>query len=308
MISDIPTATEFEEHGVDYLNLAWDGIMKILVDLFESSEGGYAIDGQHESKVWESAQRTLSTSLLLTHQGCELLLKSRIAEISPFLLISSNIRNWPKPTKTNAVSFDEIRTLDAQDLPKMHDLVTKYQLSDDFKTSYNTLRKNRNKVSHTVSKNLRFTAAELLKVILGISHELLANKKWFRLRESHLASGVDAALHSNDYDSFVLAREAVILKAELDRPSMLKYFDFDKKRRAYICPVCAYSSSDWDYFEDATIALLKPNTSKSNKVYCFACDGLSPVIRKACNHDDCKGNVLTEDAERCLTCFGDQTE
>mgnify|MGYP006427085019 CR=1 FL=1 len=305
MIDGIPSSTEFKEHGIDYLNLAWEATMKILVELFEL---GDVFDDEDKNEVWESAQRTLSTSLLLAHQASELLLKSRISEISPFLLISSDLRHWPKPSNTNAIPFDEIRTIDAQDMPKMHDLVSKHKLSDEFIQSYDMLRTKRNKVSHTVSKNLRFTAGEILKSILEITHELLPDEKWFRLRESHLASGVDAALHSNDYDSFVIAREAVILKAEFDRASMLKYFDFDKRRRAYICPVCVLSSSDWGYFEDATISLLEPNTPTADKVYCFACGNLSQVIRRCCNHKDCKGNVLTEDMERCLTCFGDQTE
>lgn len=304
MISDIPTINEFKEHGVDYLNLAWDGTMKILVDLFEMGD----VDEWHKAEIWESAQRILSTSVLLTHQGCELLLKSRITETSPFLLISSDIRHWPKSSRSKGISFDKIRTVDAQDLPKLHDLVTNHMLSDHFKDSYNDLRKMRNKVSHTVSKNLRFTAVENFKSILEITHELLPDEKWFRLRESQLEKNVDAAIYSNDYNLFVLAREAVILKNVLERSSLIKFFGFDKRIRSYICPECVYSSIDWDYFEDATISQLVPNSHKSNTLHCFACGSSTTVSRGKCNHDGCNGSVLTEDMERCLTCFGDQTE
>ncbi len=278
--------------------------MEILVKLFEFEDKDEEIDAE----LWQSAQRTLATSLLLTHQGCELLLKGRIAHVSPYLLLSSDIKQWPRASTNNDVSFEDIRTIDAQDLIRLHDIVSAKPLSGEFRNGYTALRQKRNTVAHGISKSIQFTSKEMLKSILEIVHELLPTEKWFSLRRNRLENNADSVLYpgeSVDHHEFVLTREALILIQEFDRKDLIRYFRFDKRRRRYYCPTCT-TYDCIEYLDGPRLGVLEPNSPQSKVLYCFVCGEKHEVIRTKCIHEDCKGNVISKSDNQCLTCLDDQ--
>ena len=79
-------------------------------------------------------------------QGVELILKGKITYISPYLLITDSPSKWPSPYKDNEISFSQFRTLDAQDLIKVHDIFADAKISDEFAKLYNSLREKRNAI------------------------------------------------------------------------------------------------------------------------------------------------------------------
>ena len=95
MIIDIPTANDFQHAGIEFINLAMDQVFS-LYDNIENSELEEWGDCDEIESYWKSAQRTLSNALTLVQQGIEFLLKGRIVNVSPFLLISGEPRTSKK--------------------------------------------------------------------------------------------------------------------------------------------------------------------------------------------------------------------
>lgn len=165
MIIDIPTFEDFESSGVIFLNIAWDSVHEILFTLDESEFEEWD-DGDMSDDFWASAQRPLITALSLVQQATELLLKGKIANVSPYLLIADDPRNWPKGCDKTDVPFVDFRTIDAQDLIRVYNTVVGKRLDDSFIESYEHLRRVRNRIMHSVDKKFRTSPKEIIFTIL----------------------------------------------------------------------------------------------------------------------------------------------
>ena len=60
-----------------------------------------------------ASQRNLAMSVNLFHQALDFLLKGRIVEISPYLLICGFSSDWPKGVDKKDILFSELYTLDS---------------------------------------------------------------------------------------------------------------------------------------------------------------------------------------------------
>ena len=87
MIIEIPNKNDFDKSGLSMLNLAWDAIATLYRDLENAEIEEWDDDGEVTEEFWQAAQRPISVALALAQQGIELLLKGKIAEISPFLFL-----------------------------------------------------------------------------------------------------------------------------------------------------------------------------------------------------------------------------
>ncbi len=298
MITDLPSAQDFYDSGKDLLGLAWDSISQLLLNLDEAEYFG--IDTEEVSDAyWEAARLRLATALSTTQQGVEFLIKGRITEVSPFLLIVDNPSKWPSPYTGSPLKFSQFRTLDAQDLPRVHDTVSLKPLSAAFVEKFVWLRESRNTIMHSVDKELTVPVVGVLKSILFVHKNLFPDEHWPSVRLSQLEKAPDIELGSIDYvRNRVCWEMSVVL--DLLNPSEVKlYFNIDKKQRRYTCPVCYYEASRDAGFE-YQLAVLRPNSSKSTKLYCPICDLLHKVVRRKCD-SNCPGNVLDGDGT-CLTC------
>jgi hypothetical protein len=95
MITNIPSADDFQESGMGFLNLAWDTISSIAITWGDAEAQLWKTSANDPNTYWMSAQKPLATALVLACQGVEMLLKSKICEVSPFLLIAGDPRGWP---------------------------------------------------------------------------------------------------------------------------------------------------------------------------------------------------------------------
>jgi hypothetical protein len=303
MILDIPTSADFEANGVAFLNLAWEAVLGLSLDLAESETEELDEEDRVTDEYWEDAQRPLAVAVALAQQGTEFLLKAKISAVSPYLLISGEPAGWPKGCDKEDKSFADFKTIDAQDLVRVYDTVASSRLSDSFKREYERLRRLRNTVMHTVDKRLRFTAEEGILAILQVVEALLAPRKWLALRREYLQGGVDVARehgHGNNTDC-VMARETVHVIDLLEPAQVKQFYEFDPKQRRYYCPNCEHGCADWQI--GVTLAQLRPNTPESTSVHCLVCDQIQSVVREECGHNGCKGNVISEDYGVCLTCW-----
>lgn len=258
------------------------------------------------NEYWSAAHKPLATALALAHQGVELLLKANICAVSPFLLIAGDPRAWPQGAHIRDTPFSDFRTIDSQDLVRAHDSVRTPRLTDQFKTCFDQIRQDRNRILHSVDPRLSIQVGEIVSFILEAHHTLVGERRWVSQRRRYLSAtpeSISFAESSHGEDNLV--REMMLLLELLDSRQVTKYFGFNKKQRRYICPNC---KDIYPYGKTPFLAILEPNMPNATSVHCVACDNRFTIQRKPCKTQDCKGNViLLEDCETfvyeaCLTC------
>ena len=303
MITGIPKKSDYDSTARALLNLAWQISIDLSIFLKEAKENSGA--QRIERKYWRACQPQLTTALSLTQQASELFLKARIISKSPYLLISTEPKNWSKVCDNTRVPFSEFRTIDAQDLIYVHDAVGLPCLSPDTKKCFNDLRKKRNTIMHAVDKHLKLDLHQIIIAILEYSDCFVGPSKWIECRRQHIESSPNAIAYRNfpDATTFCLAREFECVIEALAPAEIKDFFRFDKKQRRYTCPHCTSDCRDAEY--KPRFALLQPKGSNSTTLHCYLCENDFSVIRKPCAKRRCKGNVIFKDElgdETCLTC------
>lgn len=299
MITEIPLGNDFIATGLSLLDFSWDTVSTLMTQLDDSKYFGVDIPEVSDA-FWEASKQRLATALAIAQQGVEFILKSRIADVSPFLLIHGTPRDWPKGCNKNNTSFAEFKTIDAQELVRAHDTVADSRLSDDFVRTFNDLRLKRNAIMHTVDRRIKLHVGEVIADILAVYKHLFPAGDLVKTRREFLENSPLAELHSTDFvESRVIWEFSLV--TELLQPKQMKaFFGFNKRQRRYICPGC-YSASEDSQILSRT-AVLKPNTAASVNLYCFVCDENISIEREDCPHKGCKGNVLSHEYGICPTC------
>lgn len=300
MITDIPTPADFQSIGVQLLNCAWDTAAALLIDI---DEADYFINDTTEyiDAFWSAARLQRSTALSVAQQGSEFLLKGRIASVSPFLLLGAVPKEWPGGCASRDKPFSDFRTIDAQDLIKVHNTCCSPRLLDSFITEFEDLRKKRNSIMHSIDKSLPIHVSDLVVAVLSINEALGDDKNWVRVRRTYLKEAPLSQMHSSDWVDPRLVAEFMSIRDLLKPAELKRFFAFDKKQRNYICPNCAYSVAPESEYRPLT-ALLKPNTPESTELWCFVCEETNEIERKDCTEKDCESNVRSYEQGRCLTC------
>lgn len=318
MILDIPTKEDFFKTSEDYLNSSWDSTIDLLSKFDEVS--WLIEDSPHADEVdryWDSAKQTLITSTALVQQAVEFYIKGEIVNISPYILIAGNPQSWPRSCNSNNTYFSAFRSLDAQDLIKVHDTVCDVRLSDRFIQWNENLRIIRNKVMHTVDKNLTVKPEEVLEFILFTYDYFSDNKDWFESRKQHLRNTpVNSIRHlkeeanSESYIVIGLLAEFTVAVDALSPSLVLKYFNFEKKTRSVHCPDCYKTISKMDFFDDKLMDDIRETyqQKKGMTVYdCCICNRNGTLLDKKCEEDGCEGKKLHADCGTCLSCGFENT-
>ncbi len=304
MLKDVPNSNDFEINGLAFLNLAWDAIANLS---YTYSFIKKALEAEEQEQLdadeyWLHAQPALATAVALAHQGGEFLLKSRIASISPFLLLS--VEKWPANTDGAEKSFADFKTVDAQELTKIHDTVCANPLPAKFKENFENLRRLRNTVMHSVHRSRPFTPREGVLAILDIADTLIGPLSWqsVRLKYREQKAEIWNCDVSDFNPQYRYAEETMHVIQELLEPAeSLKYYDFNKKQHSYFCVGCYQ-----EYEELMYTAQLKPASPSTTEACCVCCQVTFPVRREKCDNNQCKGNVFGRDRWDegwvCLTC------
>jgi len=297
MVTDIPSPELFAAYGKDYLNLSWTNSISVILD-FEDAEPWDGLKGEDEREdYYASARHELTTAISLAEQGAEFLLKSRIAEVSPWLLISQSPQDWPRRCNTEDIPFSRFRTVDAQDLIKIHDTMCATRLSESFREFFERIRTERNSIIHTVDETISVSISRVLGYVLEVVEHLVGQHQWLAVRREYLENERHSLVYPL-YSNAQIVREMAQVVDVLDPSKLIKYFGFDKKQRRYICPSCA--REDESGITEPRTAQLFPNEPTGINVRCFVCEEDFEVERVDCEGADCKGNVIYEG--ECLTC------
>ncbi len=302
MISNLPTAGDFYQSGKELFNFAWDATSQLLTEFDQADYYGFE-KAEVSEKYWAAARRTLSTSLTVVQQGAELILKGRIAEISPYLLISDPPARWPSPYEGASIDFSQFRTVDAQDLVRILDTFGGQQFSPAFVERFHALRERRNAIMHSVGLATSIDVMEVVDAILYMHKELFPTENWATVRLKFLENSPDSELGSGEYSTNRTCWEFSIVKSLLKPAEVKTYMNVDAKQRSYLCPRCLDQANRDAGFE-FKLAVLRPKGPSATRVYCPVCNAEHDVIREDCEQAECPGNVIDGDSNRCLTCGG----
>ena len=299
MITNISTADDYFSTGKELLNFSWE----ISVELLKNLDLANHYDDIPEEMIeqyWKSAKRHLTTALSTTQQGVEFLLKGKIVQISPFLIIANLPQNWPSPYEETPIDFSAFRTIDAQDLIRVHDIFSDNQLPEDFRNRFHDLRNKRNRIIHSVHKDMNIHITEVIETILFMFKSLVSEEPWTSLRLNFLMNAPYSGLESEDSSVNIVSWELSLVIKLLSPSQVKKFFNINKKQRKYICPQCfKKATKDIDY--EFKLAELNPKEPGSNVLFCPICNKHFTIIRKLCRVNKCKGDVFSEDGI-CLTC------
>lgn len=223
-------------------------------------------------------------------QGVELILKGKITYISPYLLITDSPSKWPSPYKDNEISFSQFRTLDAQDLIKVHDIFADAKISDEFTKLYNSLREKRNAIMHSVDNNLNIEVNEIIKNILAVHNSLFLNENWAQERYNFLNKSLDSILSGElDNNMNIICREMSLVYKLLSPSCIKKYFNINKKNNLYFCPKC-YESANYDADDfNYKLAGLISKKEDETTLFCPVCNISHEIRRNKC--PECKETV-----------------
>lgn len=291
--------------AVSLLNLAWDTVSALYLHADRSEMKQWDDENQVTDEFWSAAQGPLGNAHALLHQGVELLLKARIAEVSPFLLLDRSVRDWPRDWTRRDTKYSEFRTIDAQDLIRLFDTVRPVRLDEGFARVIEEQRKTRNAFIHSFDKSLRHSPETIWVSILDICHHLIGPQRWITLRRAYLEGTPASIAWSSDEVPTELAWEGMHLLERLKPAQRALYLGMEPKSRIYICPHCTDECSDVNLV--VKTAQLLPNKPAATEIFCFLCAKKHTVRRKDCIAEDCRGNVMFKgDGLICLTCFYDQ--
>lgn len=300
MITDIPTPEEFREAGLNQIYLAWQIALTTVSDFDEVTSYNPDPDDEAIATYWKRSQPALANAFNLVQQGMEMALKGLIAQISPYLLIARDPKEWPGGTASTDTSFSAFRTLDAADLIKVYNSVAPTRLDTAFIEFWEQVRQDRNRLMHSIAPKT-FDPALLVRTILTAVETLFNDVRWPLRLLDMVAEGKLAALgYVDDTQNIAMAQIAGALR-HLSPSEAKRFFGFDKRRRAYVCPQCHYAANtDWQDDWPA-LAQFPSRGSGQTILRCILCECESEVERRRCQGDDCKGDVMVDD--RCLTCM-----
>ena len=282
--------------------------MDELVDLTDAERE------QADEEFWRKSQPQLGNALSLIQQGIELFLKGRIAEVSPFLLIVRDPREYPKANATGDIPFSEFRSIDAADLVKISNAVCSERLGDDFRTFFDEVRRQRNSFIHGVGTPTPLSASALIIYILRANDFLRPGERWASQRISHVGDDEYAGFGIfQDYNYVSVVEEVATAVRALPPAANRSLLGFDPRRQRHICFNC-WGETDSDRRDDfpQLAQLLEPEAT-SDQMWCCVCDLTQSVLRKECLNPDCHSSVFaveagaTAETAMCLKCSESDT-
>jgi hypothetical protein len=298
MILNQPTKQDFENVSKQCLTQAFNIVYEIDKDLI------YVEDVPNED-VWEYHLGDLSTSLILVYQAIEAFLKSRICESTPLLLIDLKRTDWPSMPNSEDKDFNELFTIGGESLIRTYcSVVAPARVNVELTNFIEEIRLTRNKIMHGVSRNY-LDPEYLISAILNTYTFFLGKDSWWlSMRELYINNPLFGIFNTN-FEEASLVDKLDYVEGLLMTSEFRKHFSLRLNARRYFCPWC-YDSL---WLEDREIetkwALLIPQSkSGTTEIKCINCQRQHSVIRKPCDNEGCKGNVLYEEGNRlqCLTC------
>lgn len=310
MLTDIPDSSDFYTSAENLINGAWNSLTKLLQnhEVFED----LGSEQEAISQYWLYAKPELTSALAMVQHAVEFYLKAKILSVSPYLLISLDPRSLPSKSDISDISFSEFRTLDAQDLLKIHNTFSSERLTDDFKQWFNGMRSMRNKIMHTVDKTLSVEPASLARSILECHEYLVGKNCWIQSRTSYLnrspehgvGIGIERENENDSYIHMAIHRELSLVINRLNPADTKRFFKYSKRLLAAPCSACYKIFSRCEFFDDKwTDTFVQTLQEKSNfdgEMECFVCGYVTETSEIQCK--ECGGFIVDKSTQECSQC------
>ncbi len=270
MIVDIPTKSDFFASADHMVNEAWENISMLAHNYFDleinnhfylSSRNEYEEFILNLDEYWNFARPKLISALTLVLQSVEFKLKGLIADISPYLLITSSSRQIPKADDKGVISFSQFHSIDAQDLITVYETFSDKKLSTKFKKWYAEIRVLRNKFMHTVDKSSDISPELIFKSIVFAHNEL--NKKelhWiahrYKYKAEHSGCGIDFGKEPESGYIIEMLQVHYELTGAIhvcSREGANEFFGFDIEENSFYCRHCVSVMSQYEWFDSKHI-------------------------------------------------------
>lgn len=326
MINNLPSADDYKDVAFECLIQAYKNICKV-----DNEELDEEVD---RAEIWTYNEIVLKTSVILTHQGIEALLKSKISEKTPLLLIEQKRANWKTLPNSDDCDFADLYTISGDELLRtFYATVNLDDYDSDFVNHFEEARVLRNRLVHGIGADTLYPEPVLILILKTFTILCGKDSFWTALQDKFY----DHPAHLTGEPRFVFDEEQQYvhleyLEALLGKGELNNHFEHNWKARRYLCPDCTgqegvlvTDDGEVSQYPNFRYTFLKPNEPTSTNVNCIVCNQDFEVIRKDCDKDECKGNVIFINREEeeidedtgevlegpsyiCLTCYEFQDE
>lgn len=293
-ITDLPSSEDFYSMGVEHIMIGYDGILDLYHPLLNYMEYDNS-QKEDQEEFWDSARLKVLVLTGLIHEGFDFILKSKICEVNPLLLI----KNDPKELKGNK-KFSECFTHNSSDLPIIVNAFCPNPLNAKFIELFEAGRKRRNKIRHTFDKDLQAQAEKIIIETLEM-FSLISNEKWTKIRLKYVESDEVLRLYSADVDFYRerLLTEFDVLTTILQPARFQKHYGAKKKQRYFLCFECNYP----DYADERKTTFIETDSSGTCYSCCIICENKVLLKNEECMGEvGCKSKLIDSKAERCIAC------
>jgi hypothetical protein len=168
MIVNLPSCEGLNTTALTLYFRAWHSIVLMLHEFdqhYPSSEPfNLRVEDEwreDRNAYLEECQEDLQAALAVIQQSNELALKSRIADVGPYLLLVNSDLSFSNSPKE--IDFGILRTIDAVDLPRAVNTLCPTPLSAAYVEKYTELRILRNQYTHLGDTNVILDPLIMLK-------------------------------------------------------------------------------------------------------------------------------------------------
>jgi len=295
MIIEIPEPKDFFDQAKELFVSSWKTIITFLKDVEYGNEYADELDFC-EPEYWQRSFRYLSLALSTIQHGVELTLKGIICQTSPFLLVSSHNFSWSK--YSTDIEFSKFKTLDASKLLEVCKKVSKHSFTTKFDTEYEKMRELRNIIIHSVDKNIKKDAVDVLETLLFMHRILFPEELWIETRSSCLMNEPCNLIGADEFSVNLLSLELELAINRLPADKVKTYFHVDKNLPAYYCPECYYRANTDGGFEHK-LARFTSNAPDCTTLHCPVCNQDYEIERGTCS--SCSGQIMSKGG-LCLEC------
>jgi hypothetical protein len=312
LILNLPSAKEMEQTALRIYFSAWVSLMRVVAEMQDEHHEDYDyVDSEltlnqdktdaNRAHFVELAQPDLQLIYSMIQHSQEIALKSKLCEVSPFLLLlGTEVRTWAKPNG----DFSTFRTIDASDLLKVADAVFPKNFSDSFKQQYDVVRGGRNKIQHLGAYKDQLDPMVLVDIMVKQYGTLHKNKTWLHNRLSFQRAVRHSAFYDKRWNELTAMFEELSIVFDVFTNRQYKeIFGFSRQTRRYLCLECLWDSKSDIRVHTATLS------EAGDTVTCHLCGSSQEVLRHDCRDPECKSNVLTPDERHtCLVCGEDNDD
>jgi hypothetical protein len=305
MIINLPRRVDYENVAKQCLVQAFNIIYNIDKDLIDVDP-----DVIDRDEVWNFHSGDLSTSLILVYQAMESLMKARVCDVSPLMLLDMKRTDWPTMPDSGDKDFNELFTIGGESLQRtFFAILSPASIAAEVNLLIERTRLTRNKIVHGVARD-HLTPKSIVEAILNTFTFFFGKDSWWTTMREFEKNSPIFGHFDNDFEEAAAVNmldyaESIVGLAELKAHSY-----YDLKLRRYYCPWCHEAlESEGGELKSKSAYLIPQRTPGTIEVLCIGCQRTNAVFRDDCNQDDCPGNVIFEDEDsrkRCLTCLKEQ--